>query len=137
MNTFSLQLYDATQQRRIDNVTSFVGEDSHGSFGLQAHHARFMTTLFFGLCSYRLQTEEWQYLALPGGVLYFNHNQLCISAQHFLIDNNFERISEQLQQQLLAEEETLMATRSSLQKMEQSMLSRLWKLQRNKANYHE
>ncbi len=132
MNTFSLQIYDATQQQGIDNVVSFVGEDSHGSFGLQAHHARFMTTLLFGLFRYRLQTGDWQYLALPGGVLYFNNNKLSISTQHFLIDSDFERISHLLQQQLLAEEETLTATRSSLQKMEQSMLTRLWKLQRDK-----
>lgn len=131
MNTFSMQLYDATQQQRIDNVISFVGEDSNGSFGLQAHHARFMTTLVFGLFRYRLQNEDWQYLAMPGGVLYFNNNQLSISSRHFLIDSNFERISDLLKQQLLTEEETLSVTRSSLQKMEQSMLTRLWKLQRH------
>lgn len=131
MSTFSLQLYDATQQLCIENVTSFVGEDDSGSFGLQAHHARFMTTLVFGLFRYRLQNEDWQYLAMPGGVLYFNNNELSISTRHFLIDSDFERISDLLQQQLLAEEETLSATRSSLQKMEQSMLTRLWKLQRN------
>ena len=131
MNTFNLQLYDAAQQQRIENVTSFVGEDSNGSFGLQAHHARFMTTLNFGLFRYRQHSEDWQYLALPGGVLYFNNNELSISTQQFLIDSDFERISEQLKQQLLAEEETLTATRNSLQKMEQSMLTRLWQLQRN------
>ena len=131
MNTFSLQLYDATQQQRIQNVTSFVGEDSNGSFGLQAHHARFMTTLIFGLSRFRLQNEDWQYLALPGGVLYFNDNELSISTQHFLIDSDFERISDLLQQQLLAEEEALTTTRTSLQKMEQSMLARLWNLQRD------
>ena len=131
MNTFNLQLYDATQQQRIENLTSFVGEDSNGCFGLQAHHARFMTTLVFGLFRYRLQTEEWQYLALPGGVLYFNKNELSISTQHFLIDSDFEKISELLKQQLLAEDETLLATHSSLQKMEQSMLTRLWNMHRN------
>lgn len=131
MSTFSLQLYDATQQLRIENVTSFMGEDSNGCFGLQAHHARFMTTLIFGLFRYRQQNEDWQYLAMPGGVLYFNNNELSISTRHFLIDNDFERISELLRQQLLAEEETLTATRNSLEKMEQSMLARLWKLQRN------
>lgn len=130
MNTFAIQLYDSTQQQRIENVTSFVGEDSNGCFGLQAHHARFMTTLIFGLFRYRLQTDDWQYLALPGGVLYFNKNELTISTRHFLIDNNFERISDLLTHQLLTEEEALTATRSSLQKMEQSMLARLWKLQR-------
>ena len=131
MNTFNLQLYDSTQQQSIENVTSFIGEDSNGSFGLQAHHARFMTTLIFGLFRFRLQTEDWLYLALPGGVLYFNNNELSISTQHFLIDSNFERISELLKQQLLAEEETLTATHSSLQKMEQSMLALLWDQQRN------
>ena len=130
MNTFSLQLYDATRQQRIENVTSFVGEDSNGSFGLQAHHARFMSTLVFGLFRYRLQNDDWHYLALPGGVLYFNDNELSISTRHFLIDNDFERISDLLKQQLLAEEEILTATRSSLQKMEQSMLLRLWNLQK-------
>ena len=131
MNTFNLQLYDATQQQRIENLTSFVGEDSNGSFGLQAHHARFMTTLVFGLFRYRLQSEDWQYLALPGGVLYFNNNELSISTQHFLIDSDFERISELLKQQLLVEEETLTATHSSLQKMEQAMLAKLWNMHRN------
>jgi F-type H+-transporting ATPase subunit epsilon len=132
MNTFNLQLYDTTQQQLIENVTSFVGEDSNGSFGLQAHHARFMTILVFGLFRFRQQTDDWQYLALPGGVLYFNNNELSISTQHFLIDNDFERISELLKQQLLVEEETVTATHSSLQKMEQSMLALLWNQQRNK-----
>ena len=130
MNTFAMQLYDATQQQRIENVTSFIGEDSNGCFGLKAHHARFMTTLIFGLFRYRLQADDWQYLAVPGGVLYFNKNELTISTRHFLVDSNFERISDLLKHQLLAEEETLSATRSSLQKMERSILARLWNLQR-------
>ena len=131
MNTFTLQLYDATQQRQIENVTSFVGEDANGSFGIQAHHARFMTTLIFGLCRYRLQSDDWRYLALPGGALYFNNNELSISTQHFLIDSDFERISNLLKHQLLEEEETLNTTRRSLQNMERAMLVKLWNLQRH------
>ena len=131
MNSFTLQLYDTTKQLRIENVSSFIGEDSSGSFGIQAHHARFMTTLIFGLCRYRLQTEDWQYLALPGGILYFNNNELSISTLHFLIDSDFERISELLKRQLLVEEETRTAIRTSLQKMEQSMLAKLWNQQRD------
>ena len=83
MNTFTLQLYDASQQQRVENVTSFVGEDANGCFGLQAHHARFMTTLIFGLFRYRLQTGDWQYLALPGGVLYFNDNEFKHALDHY------------------------------------------------------
>ena len=86
MNQFVLNLFDATHEQRITGVTSFVGEDASGSFGIQPNHARFMTTLVFGLARFRLGTEDWQYLALPGAVVYFNNNELTISTRHFLID---------------------------------------------------
>lgn len=128
MNTFTLSLYDATTQRRIEHVACFVGEDSSGSFGLKAHHARFMTILVVGLARFRLAEDDWQYLALPGGVLYFNRNILSISTRHFLIDRDYEHISELLKQELQSEEQNLHRTRASLQQMEQAMLTRLWKL---------
>lgn len=130
MKPFALNLFDASHEQRIDGVTSFVGEDASGSFGIQAHHARFMTTLVFGLARFRLATEDWQYLALPGAVAYFSNNELTISTRHFLIDTDLERISTLLDQQLLAEEENLHATRESLHKMEQAMLKRMLMLKR-------
>ncbi|MFZ2407048.1 MAG: F0F1 ATP synthase subunit epsilon, partial [Methylobacter sp.] len=93
-------------------------------------HARFMTTLVFGLARYRLAAEGWQYLALPGAVAYFNNNELTISTRHFLIDTDLERISTLLEQQLIAEEEALHTTRESLQRMEQAMLRRMLALKR-------
>ena len=62
---FVLNLFDATHEQRIIGVTSFVGEDSTGSFGIQSNHARFMTTLIFGLARFRLGADDWHYLALP------------------------------------------------------------------------
>jgi F-type H+-transporting ATPase subunit epsilon len=129
MNTFMLNLFDTRHEQRITGVSSFIGEDASGCFGLQAHHARFMTTLVFGLARFRL-AEAWQYLALPGAVAYFNHNELTISTRHFLIDTNLERIS----QQLLAEEENLHTTRESLHNLEQAMLKRILTLKR-KSSY--
>jgi len=130
MNQFALNLFDAGHEQRIAGVISFVGEDASGSFGIQANHARFMTTLVFGLARFRLEAEDWQYLALPGAVLYFNNNELTISTRHFLIDTDFERISTLLDQQLIAEEDNLQATRESLHKMEQAMLKRMLALKR-------
>jgi F-type H+-transporting ATPase subunit epsilon len=72
-----------------------------------------------------LGAEDWQYLALPGAVVYFNNNELTISTRHFLIDTDLERISASLGQQLIAEEENLHATRESLRRMEQAMLKRM------------
>src|SRR5690606_2795288 len=97
MNTLALQLYDATHEQRITGVTAFVGEDASGSFGIRPNHARFMTTLVFGLARFRLG-EGWQYLALPGAVLYFNDNELTLSTRHFLVDTDFDRISTLLEQ---------------------------------------
>ncbi|TAN65780.1 MAG: F0F1 ATP synthase subunit epsilon [Methylobacter sp.] len=130
MNQFVLNLFDANHEQRIVGLTSFVGEDATGCFGIQANHARFMTTLVFGLARFRLDTKDWQYLALPGAVAYFNNNELTISTRHFLIDTDLERISSLLEQQLIAEEENLHATRESLHKMEQAILKRMLALNR-------
>lgn len=130
MNSFVLNLFDASHEQRIAGLTSFVGEDATGCFGIQANHARFMTTLVFGLARFRLATDDWQYLALPGAVAYFNNNELTISTRHFLIDTDLERISNLLEQQLIAEEENLRATKESLYKMEQAMLKRMLALNR-------
>lgn len=129
MNAFVMELYDAAKSKRIDNVASLIAEDRSGSFGIQAHHAKFMTVLIFGLFRYRLTTDEWFYLAMPGGVLYFNNNVLTISTRHFVIDSDYDRISQLLKEQLVNEEETLYSTLSSLKKIEQSMLTRLLQLQ--------
>ncbi len=130
MSQFVLNLFDATHEQRITGVTSFVGEDASGSFGIQPNHARFMTTLVFGLARFCIGTEDWQYLALPGAVIYFNNNELTISTRHFLIDTDLERISTLLEQQLITEEENLHATRESLHRMEQAMLKRMLTLKR-------
>ncbi len=129
MTQFVLNLFDASHALKIDGVTSFVGKDSSGSFGIQPNHARFMTTLAFGLARFRQKEKDWQYLALPGGVLYFKNNELTLSTRHFLMDTDLERISALLDQQLITEEENLRATRISLQRMEQALLKRMMSLQ--------
>ena len=130
MSQFVLNLFDATHEHRIMGVTSFIAEDASGCFGIQPNHARFMTTLVFGLARFRLGTKEWQYLALPGAVAYFNNNELTISTRHFLIDTDLERISTLLEQQLIIEEDNLRATRESLHRMQQAMLKRMLILKR-------
>ena len=130
MNTFSLMLLDASHAETIEGVSSFVGEDSTGSFGILAGHARMMTTLVMGLARYRAGNEAWQYLAQPGAVLYFRDNLLTISTRHYLRDENYMRISNDLSQKLLVEEEELHAVKQSLQNMEKEILKHIWELRR-------
>lgn len=91
-------------------------------------HARMMTILRFGLARFHCGDEHWQYLAIPGAVLYFDDNKLHLMCRHFLLDDEYENISRRLQEELLVEEEELQDLHISLQQMEQAMLKRMWDL---------
>ena len=130
MNTFLLRLQDAIRMEEIADVTSFVGEDSSGSFGILAGHARMMTSLITGLARFSTGEDSWKYLALPGAALFFHDNVLTLSTRHFLLDDDYMRISQALQQQLLEEEKLLRVTKESLHRMEEEVLKRLWQMGR-------
>ncbi len=133
MRTFSMHVQSATQYERIEGVTSFVGEDESGSFGIRAHHERMTTALSYGLARYQSQQGGWRYLAFPGGILYFVDNALYISTRRFLHDADYERISAGLLEQLLKEEEELRTIKESLYRLEQEMFRRLWQMGRRGA----
>ena len=128
MKDFTLVLQDATRTETIAGVTSFVGEDASGSFGILAGHARVMTALVLGLARFRTADGRWQYLAVPGATLYFDSNVLALGTRHYLLDDDYLRISDALQQQLLTEEEALHTIKASLHRMEEEVLRRLWEL---------
>ena len=130
MKAFILRLQDATRSEEIAGVTSFVGEDDSGSFGILAGHARMMASLIIGLARFRIGEDSWKYLALPGAMLYFHDNVLTLSTRLYLLDDDYMRISRALQQQLLAEEERLHTMKESLHRMEEEVLKRLWEMGR-------
>ncbi|MGW8310087.1 MAG: F0F1 ATP synthase subunit epsilon [Thiogranum sp.] len=132
MKTFTLRLLDATRSSEFAGVSVFVGEDSSGGFGILAGHARLMTTLVIGLARFRVGEQTWQYLALPGAVLYFDNDVLTLSTRHFLLDDDYMRISAALREELLAEEEKLHAMKESLHHMEEAVLKRLWEMGRER-----
>jgi len=131
MAGFTLNLLASNQEQCFENVYSFVGEDASGYFGLQANHAGFMTVLNFGLTRFRFESEQWHYLALPGGLASFQANQLTISTRYFLIDTDFHRISDLLEQQALKEQETMRSTRESLHCMELTVFKKIRELKRD------
>ncbi len=130
MKCFTLRLQDTSRVEEIAGVNSFVGEDSSGSFGILAGHARMMTSLITGLARFRTDGGEITYLAMPGALLYFNENLLTLTTRHYFLDNDFMRIIRTLEQQLLAEEEALHSMKTSLHQMEEEVLKRLWEMGR-------
>lgn len=127
---FVLHLQSATQYERIDGVTSFVGEDDSGVFGILTGHARLMTSLVFGLARFRTAEAPWQFLALPGALLYCVGNELFINTRRYLRDEDYSRISQALDEQLLADETVLRSLKDSLHRLEEEMFKRLWKMGR-------
>jgi F-type H+-transporting ATPase subunit epsilon len=127
---FAIELRDARRAERFAGVTSFVGEDASGSFGIRAGHARFMTLLSFGLARFREGGTDapWRYLALPGALLYFVDGTLYIATRHYLMDTDYGRISRRLEERLAAEERELGAVRESLRRMEEELLRRMGEL---------
>jgi len=131
MSGFTLLLQDNTHAEKIVGVTSFVGEDMTGSFGILPNHTRMMTVLVMGLARFRLADQDWQYMATPGALVYFHDDQLVVSTRHFLIDDDYTRISSALEQQLLEEESQLQLQKKSLRRMEEIVLKRLWEIGRH------
>ena len=130
MKTFSLELLDATRSLIRPGVTAFVGEDSSGSFGILAGHGHLMTLLLAGLARFRVGDGHWTYLAQPGALLDFRDDRLTLSSRRFLMDDDYNRILQALNEQLLAEERQRLGFKQSVQRMEESVLRKLWEMGR-------
>jgi len=132
MSTFILHLHDAYQIQHFENLISFVGSDESGSFGIRSQHVRMMTILNKGLSSFTLDNGDTRYLASSGAVVYFDQNQLTLSALRFFVDSDHRRVRTLLEQQIDRETAELSRLKDSLQHMEDAMLQRLWELERTR-----
>lgn len=130
MKPFVMHLQSATAYERLADVTAFIGQDLSGRFGILPGHERVMTSLTFGLARFRTQDGEWEFLALPGGLLYFVANTLFINTRRYLRDRDYTAIARAIDDQLLVEEATLSQLKSSLHRLEEEMFTHLWKLSR-------
>lgn len=128
--TLTLCLQSAVRSEDIAGVTSFVGTDASGSFGILPGRARFMTILDYGLSRYRGADGRWCHLACPGAVLYLAGDRLTVNTRRYLLDHDYDRISGMLSGQLAREEEELRSLRQNVQSLEQALLRRLRQLDR-------
>lgn len=130
MTTFTMHLQSSTQYEKVQNIKNFVGEDSSGQFGILANHARMMTCLNFGMSRFRYDNDETEYLALPGGVIYFIDNQLFICTRHYLRSKDYQSIEIALDKEFRIEEENVRSIKESLMRLDEEILKRLWELKR-------
>lgn len=126
MNTFRLEIQSpVSDTESFTDVVSFTGRDSSGSFGILAHAERRLTALKFGLASFRCLDGRQEYLAVPGGLLYFVNNELFITTRKYVRSPDFEKITKALENEIKAAESLSLDTRRSLRKLDQEILKRL------------
>ncbi len=126
MRTFAIDLSSQERHERIEQVSGFVGADHSGSFGILGGRESLATTLSWGLCSFRTtDTDAPQYVAVPGGVLYFAKDVLHICARLYLRDNDPERIISRLTDQMRAEEESSQSMHALLRELDRELMRQL------------
>lgn len=125
MKSFSLKLLSPTRTEEVKDVVSFVGKDATGSFGILPDAARRIAVLTLGLAQLRHASSETEYLALPGGLLYFVDNVLQISSEDFVRDTNFEKITAVLEKKRKEEEGSVSEIKRSLHRLDEEIMKRL------------
>ena len=88
------------------------------------------TVLAFGLARYRTADDRWHFLAVPRALLYCVANHVYLSARRYIRDDEYDRISQSLEDQLIAEETELHSLKESVQRLEEEMFRRLWRMGR-------
>jgi F-type H+-transporting ATPase subunit epsilon len=130
MKTFRLHLMGMAQSESVPDVVRFRGRDAAGSFGILAYASRRVTALAFGLAQFQRAGGELEYLALPGGVLYFVDNELRIATTHFVRSRKLDEVSAALDRQLQKEEAELREIKQSMRRLDEEMLKRMYELKR-------
>jgi F-type H+-transporting ATPase subunit epsilon len=130
VKTFRLHLMSATRSEWIPDAVRFTGRDASGSFGILANASRRMTVLVFGLAHFQNAAGQVEYLALPGGVLYFVSNELHVATTNFVRSPGLEEISAALDHQLRQEEDELRDIKQSLHRLDEEIMKRLYEMWR-------
>ncbi len=128
MKTFRLHLMSMTRSELIPDVVRFTGHDAAGSFGILANAFRRMTVLVFGLAHFQDAAGNLEYLALPGGLLYFVGNELRITTTDFVRSSSLDEISAALDRELRQKEEELHTIKQSLHHLDEEILRRMFEL---------
>lgn len=128
MTSFRLTLLSSRQSETIDGVVSFTGRSKTGSFGILANAERRMTALSFGLARFRTEAGATEYLALPGGILYFVENDLSIVTISYLRSTDYTKIRDLLDETIRIDEERIREIRVSLHRLDQEIIQKMTKL---------
>jgi F-type H+-transporting ATPase subunit epsilon len=128
MKSFTILLHSPNDSVILPDVVYFKGRDASGSFGLMAHHERFMTVHEFGLAVVRMVGDKTRYVALPSALIYFVGNKLLLATRRFIISPDKEEVIAAISGIMRDEEEARTSLTNSIREMEQELTRKLWEL---------
>jgi F-type H+-transporting ATPase subunit epsilon len=130
VNTFSIRLMSLARLEQVDDVVSFVAKDGSGSFGVLANAFRRITALSYGVAMFRGLDGTVEYIAFPGGILYFAMNELKIATTKFVRSRSIDEISAALDQSIRVEEDHIREIKRSLHRLDEEIIKRLSSMSR-------
>lgn len=89
-----------------------------------------MTALEFGLARFRRSDGPWEYVALPGALVYAVRSEVFLSTRRYLRGPDPEGMAQALENQLRVEEFELLGLKESLRRMEEALFKHLWRMKR-------
>lgn len=125
MKQFSLSVLTPKSSYHREDLVSFRGRDHSGSYGILANRAAFVSVLSSGLTELQYGNSHSQYLAFPGGLLRFSKNQLTIIADFYLVSDQAEGLTQNLQQMMQNEESRQHQMLNFIQNLDKELLRKL------------
>ncbi len=125
MSGFKLNLRSGSLTETFDDVISFTGKGDDGQFGILANAERRVYSLSYGLARFQRENGEVEYLAFPGGVLYFRSNELSIATRSYIRSQDYQKISSILEMSIQEEDEHIGEIKRILHDIDQEVLKKL------------
>ncbi len=129
LKSFTCKVYSPKNILTINEVSSFVGEDNSGSFGIMAGRYPLVTILKCSTAKLKLNDDSVLYLGISGGVLSFKSNILTIVTSFAIQSENIEDLTEALDVAIAKDEERSQKIQGYIQKLDDEILKRIKQLE--------
>jgi F-type H+-transporting ATPase subunit epsilon len=128
MRTFSVNIYSSNLTEQFNDITAFYGKGDDGYFGILAGGERRIYTLSYGLSRIKHENGDTEYLALPGGLIYFKDNIMSVTTRSIMRSSDLNEITSALEKKMKLEEENIGEIKKNLHEVDQEILRRLSRL---------
>ncbi len=112
----------------VERVSYVRAEDSSGSFGIEPHHADFLTTLAICVVRWRDEESVERYVAVRGGVLRVREGKVVeIATREAVASGDLERLRSQVLSAMAKNLEAEQSARSGALRLEHAAIRHIYR----------